>query len=138
MTFNGRIHANENIYALRNTKFLKRITMGGEWIRWATRGGEPNTASGSNNVYVESNGINVYSSLGSMVSGGGTVGEETHSLSDLPVLRIGSRYLLILNREDNPVFSSVRYGAAGALDNLCPIGVSLVDAIDQGKVAAMR
>jgi hypothetical protein len=46
MTFNGRIHANENIYALRNTKFLRRITMGGEWIRASTRGGEANTASG--------------------------------------------------------------------------------------------
>ncbi|TDR42054.1 matrixin [Tahibacter aquaticus] len=49
-----------------------------------------------------------------LTQGGGTVGEETHQLSDLPVLRAGARYLLILNREDNPVFSSVRYGAAGA------------------------
>ena len=74
MTFNGRVHANENIYALRNTKFLKRLTMGGEWIRSSTRGGEANTASGSNNVFVEVNGVNVRSSLGSMLSLGGVVG----------------------------------------------------------------
>lgn len=74
MTFNGRIHANGNIYALRNTKFLRRITMGGEWIRTATRGGEANTQSGANNVYVEVNGINVHSSLGSMVAGAGVFG----------------------------------------------------------------
>lgn len=49
-----------------------------------------------------------------LTQGGGTVGDETHQLSDLPVLRPGARYLLVLNREDNPVFSSVRYGAAGA------------------------
>lgn len=51
-----------------------------------------------------------------LTQGGGTVGEETHQLSDLPVLRSGARYLLVLNRDDNPVFSSVRYGAAGALE----------------------
>ncbi|GMV29010.1 MAG: hypothetical protein AMXMBFR59_11350 [Rhodanobacteraceae bacterium] len=51
-----------------------------------------------------------------LTQGGGTVGGETHRLSDLPVLRTGMRYLLILNAGDNPVFSSVRYGAAGALE----------------------
>ena len=30
MTFNGRIHSNRNIYVLRNTKFLSRMTMAGE------------------------------------------------------------------------------------------------------------
>ncbi len=74
MTFNGRIHANGNVYALRNTTFLKRITMGGEWIRSATRGGELNTASGSNNVSVQVNGITVQSNNGSMVTGSATVG----------------------------------------------------------------
>lgn len=51
-----------------------------------------------------------------LTQGGGTVGAETHHLSDLPVLRTGMRYLLILNAGDNPVFSSMRYGAAGALE----------------------
>lgn len=51
-----------------------------------------------------------------LTQGGGTVGDETHRLSDLPVFRVGARYLLILNADDNPVFSSVRYGAAGALE----------------------
>ncbi len=51
-----------------------------------------------------------------LTQGGGTVGEETHQLSDLPVLRTGARYLLILNAQDNVVFSSVRYGAAGAIE----------------------
>jgi hypothetical protein len=76
MTFNGRIHSNKNIYALRNTKFLNRLTMAGEFVRDATRGGEPNTASGNNSVYVEVNGINVQSTLGngSVKSGGGKVG----------------------------------------------------------------
>lgn len=76
MTFNGRIHSNQNIYALRNTKFLNRLTMAGEFIRDATRGGEPNTSAGNNEIYVEVNGINVRSTLGngSVKSGGGKVG----------------------------------------------------------------
>lgn len=51
-----------------------------------------------------------------LTQGGGTVGEDTHQLSDLPVLRAGARYLLILNKQDNAVFSSMRYGAAGAIE----------------------
>lgn len=76
MTFNGRIHTNGNLYALRNTKFLNRITAAGEFIRDATRGGEANTASGNTNVYVEVGGLNVQSELtkGSVMAGGGTVG----------------------------------------------------------------
>ncbi len=76
MTFNGRIHSNRNIYALRNTKFLNRLTMAGEFVRDAWRGGEANTSSGNSNVYVEVNGINVQSTLGngSVQAGGGTVG----------------------------------------------------------------
>ncbi len=76
MTFNGRIHSNKNIYALRNTKFLNRLTMAGEFVRDATRGGEPNSSSGNSSVYVEVNGINVQSTLGngSVKAGGGTVG----------------------------------------------------------------
>lgn len=73
MTFNGRIHSNRNIYAIRNTKFLNRLTMAGEFIRDATRGGEQNTSSGNTNVWVEVNGLNVASTLGngSMKQGGG-------------------------------------------------------------------
>src|SRR5215212_4405918 len=76
MTFNGRIHSNGNVYALRNTKFLNRVTMGGEFIRDATRGGEPNTQSGNENVWFEVNSINVQSTMGngSMMPGSGTVG----------------------------------------------------------------
>ncbi|HEX8735807.1 MAG TPA: hypothetical protein VF721_10815 [Pyrinomonadaceae bacterium] len=76
MTFNGRIHTNGNLYALRNTKFLNRVTMAGEFIRDATRGGEPNAQGGNENVWFEVNGINVQSTLnnGSMMSGSGTVG----------------------------------------------------------------
>ena len=76
MTFNGRIHTNGNLYALRNTKFLNRITMAGELVRDATRGGEPNDSGGNDNVWIEVNGINVQSQLGggSVKSGGGAVG----------------------------------------------------------------
>lgn len=76
MTFNGRIHSNGNIYALRNTKFLNRLTMAGEFIRDATRGGEANTASGNTNVWVEVGGVSVQSTLGggSMKPGSGAVG----------------------------------------------------------------
>jgi hypothetical protein len=76
MTFNGRIHSNGNVYALRNTKFLNRVTMAGEFIRDATRGGEPNTQSGNQNVWFEVNSINVQSTLGngSTMPGSGTVG----------------------------------------------------------------
>ncbi|HEY0427422.1 MAG TPA: PilX N-terminal domain-containing pilus assembly protein [Pyrinomonadaceae bacterium] len=76
MTFNGRIHTNGNLYALRNTKFLNRITMAGEFVRDATRGGETNDAAGNQNVWIEVNGINVQSEIGSgsVKSGGGAVG----------------------------------------------------------------
>jgi hypothetical protein len=76
MTFNGRIHSNKNIYALRNTTFLNRLTMAGEFVRDATRGGESNTSSGNTAVYVTVNGIDVQSTLGngSVKSGSGTVG----------------------------------------------------------------
>lgn len=76
MTFNGRIHSNGNVYALRNTKFLNRVTMAGEFIRDSTRGGEPNTQSGNDNVWVEVNSINVQSTLGagSVMPGSGLVG----------------------------------------------------------------
>ncbi|NNE99764.1 MAG: hypothetical protein HKN25_12155, partial [Pyrinomonadaceae bacterium] len=74
MTFTGRIHSNKNIYALRNIKFLNRLTMGGEFIRNAKPSGVSNTSSGSNNVFVEVNNINVRSVQGSMQPGGGTIG----------------------------------------------------------------
>jgi len=81
LTFNGRIHSNANIYALRNTKFLNRITMAGELVRSATRGGEPNTASGSTNVWFEVNGINVQSKKGSVQADLATVGGPNFLLS---------------------------------------------------------
>ncbi|MGI8642249.1 MAG: pilus assembly PilX family protein, partial [Pyrinomonadaceae bacterium] len=76
MTFNGRVHSNGNIYALRNTKFLNRVTMAGELVRDVNRGGEVNTASGNTQVYFEVNGINVQSTLrnGSVMTGNGTLG----------------------------------------------------------------
>jgi hypothetical protein len=76
MTFNGRVHSNKNIYALRNTKFLSRLTMSGEFVRDAWRSGSPNTSSGNTNVWVEVNGINVQSTIGngSVKSGSGYVG----------------------------------------------------------------
>lgn len=76
MTFNGRVHGNKNIYALRNTKFLSRLTMGGEFVRDAWRSGAPNVSSGNTNVWVEVSGINVNSSLGngSVKAGSGYVG----------------------------------------------------------------
>ncbi len=76
MTFNGRVHGNKNIYALRNTKFLNRLTMAGEFVRDAWRGGAANTRSGNQNVWIEVNGINVQSTLGngSVMPGSGYVG----------------------------------------------------------------
>ena len=74
MTFNGRVHSNRNIYALKNTKFLSRLTMAGEFIRDSNRGGEPNTYSQKNDVWVEVNGHNVRSTSGSMQAGGSTNG----------------------------------------------------------------
>lgn len=55
-----------------------------------------------------------------LTQGGGTVGEETHVISDLPVFRTGARYLLMLNENDNSGFSPVRYGPAGAIE----VGIS--------------
>ena len=69
MTFNGRVHANGNIYAIRNVKFLNRITTAGEWIRNAKRSGEINDSGGSDNVWLQVNNINVKSTFGSMQSG---------------------------------------------------------------------
>lgn len=74
MTFNGRIHSNQNIYALRNTKFLNNMTMAGELVRHSNRGGTTNTASGWNNVFMEVNGINVQITKGSVQAGSGLVG----------------------------------------------------------------
>lgn len=74
MTFNGRVHTNGNLYALRNTKFLNRVTMAGELVRNATRGGETNNATGFDKVWFEVNGQNVSSVNGSVTAGSGTVG----------------------------------------------------------------
>jgi hypothetical protein len=74
MTFNGRVHSNRNIYAMRNIKFLNRVSMAGELVRSTTRGGEPNSGSGSDNVWFEVGGINVQSTEGSVKAGGGGYG----------------------------------------------------------------
>lgn len=74
MTFNGRVHSNRNIYALRNIKFLNRVSMAGELVRNATRGGETNDASGFDQVFFEVGGINVKSTEGSVQAGGGGFG----------------------------------------------------------------
>lgn len=74
MTFNGRVHTNGNLYALRNVKFLNRVTMAGELVRDATRGGETNNATGWNNVWFEAGGKTVKSVKGSVTAGSGTVG----------------------------------------------------------------
>ena len=57
LTFNGRIHGNKNMYALRNVKFLNRMTIAGEFVRDAFRGGAANTRTGNDNVWMEINGV---------------------------------------------------------------------------------
>jgi PilX N-terminal len=74
MTFNGRVHSNGNIYASRNTKFLNRITMAGEFVRDATRGGEINNQTGFDNVWVGVGSFNVQATKGSVQAGSGSVG----------------------------------------------------------------
>ena len=76
MTFNGRVHTNKNLYALRNTRFLNRVTIAGELVRDATRGGELNSSSGNDDIFFEVNGISVNSPRGggSVMAGGGEVG----------------------------------------------------------------
>ncbi len=74
MTFNGRVHSNANIYALRNIRFLNRVSMAGELVRDADRGGAPNTLAGADQVYFGVNGLNIQSTKGSVQAGGGTVG----------------------------------------------------------------
>lgn len=75
-TFNGRIHTNGNLYAVRNTKFLGKVTIAGELVRDAMRSGDSNTGGGNDNIIFEVNGINVQSTIGngSVKSGAGTVG----------------------------------------------------------------
>lgn len=76
MTFNGRVHSNQNLYALRNTTFLNRVTIAGELVRDATRGGEANLSSGNTEVFFQTGGVNIRSTLGggSVMSLGGIVG----------------------------------------------------------------
>ena len=74
MTFNGRIHTNQNLFALQNVKFLSRLTIAGELVREAEIGGSSNTFGGKSNVYIEVNGINVPIDKGSVEPNGTTVG----------------------------------------------------------------
>lgn len=64
MTFNGRVHANKNIYAMSSTRFLNRVTAAGEFVRDAMRDGGTNAQGGSTDVSFIVNGISVPSSLG--------------------------------------------------------------------------
>jgi hypothetical protein len=63
LTFNGRVHSNKNIYALKNTMFLNRLTMAGEFVRDVWRNGVANSG-GNNNVYVRVNGADIQSTIG--------------------------------------------------------------------------
>lgn len=76
VTFNGRVHSNGNIYALRNIKFLNRMTAAGEFVRDAKPSGATNDSIGNNEVYFQVNGINVRSTIGngSVKAGSGLVG----------------------------------------------------------------
>jgi hypothetical protein len=74
LTFNGRIHSNQNIYALRNTRFLSKVTAAGELVKHAWRSGAANTSSGNNNIWMTVGGIDVNISTGSVQAGGGLVG----------------------------------------------------------------
>lgn len=74
MIFNGRIHSNENVFALSNVKFLNRLTMAGELVRDADVGGATNVLAGKPNVYIQVGSINVPINKGSVEGGGGTVG----------------------------------------------------------------
>ena len=74
MTFNGRVHSNENIFALQNVKFLNRLTMAGEFVNDSTTDGVVNTLPGINNVWIQVNGNNVNINKGSVQGGSGTVG----------------------------------------------------------------
>lgn len=76
MTFNGRVHSNRNIYALQNTIFLNRVTAAGEFVRDVWRNGKANDGGGANNVWVQVNGVNIQSLVGSgsVAAGAGTIG----------------------------------------------------------------
>jgi hypothetical protein len=74
MTFNGRVHSNQNIFALANVKFLSRLTMAGELVRDASTGGSSNTLGGKSNVYMQVSGFNVQIDKGSVESNGTTIG----------------------------------------------------------------
>jgi hypothetical protein len=74
LTFNGRIHSNQNIYALRNTRFLSKVTAAGELVHDVWRNGRINTSSGNDNVWMNVSGIDARISKGSVQNSGGTSG----------------------------------------------------------------
>jgi hypothetical protein len=81
LTINGRVHTNKNLYAMQRTKFLGRITAGGELVRDAERGGTSNTFSGKNDVWIEVGGVNINIDKGSVESSGSTVGGPNFTTS---------------------------------------------------------
>lgn len=76
MTFNGRVHSNQNIYAMSSTRFLNRVTAAGEFVRDAMRDGGNNGQGGNTDVSFVVNGIDVLSSRGggSVIKSQGKVG----------------------------------------------------------------
>lgn len=74
MTLNGRVHSNQNIFAVQNIKFLNRVTMAGELVREANVAGTSNANAGRDNVYIEVNGLNVQIDKGSVEANGSSVG----------------------------------------------------------------
>lgn len=75
MTYNGRVHANGNIYALRNTYFLSKVTTASEFIFDTWRGGATlGTWQGKDNVWMRVGGIDVRITKGSMQQGSGRPG----------------------------------------------------------------
>lgn len=80
MIFNGRIHSNENVFALSNVKFLNRLTMAGELVRDSDVGGASNVLTGKPNVYIQVGALNVKIDKGSVQpDGGGVVGGPNFS-----------------------------------------------------------
>jgi hypothetical protein len=76
MAFNGRVHANGNIYASASTSmtFQAKVTAGGELVTDVWRNG---TALGYDRVFVNVNGVNVPLTQGSVVNGPNVPGTTT-------------------------------------------------------------
>lgn len=67
LTFNGRIHSNGNIYAVRTLRFFNRVTAAKEFVRTVWKNG---SFSNTDNVFFHINGIEVPSTIGSVMPSG--------------------------------------------------------------------